>query len=177
MEDIDAYAAVSHALAQSIVTKVTAMVLDAEDDRLNVAVKKMDLVEPAVKAASQANANELSELKKMVAGLAKKIDLNSKKVRDCLFRLLRVCGGHLSLTRPLLETFLVGFVQAGGKKSGADKKKKEKGRRARPPPPESKRPRRRCRQSRQGQGQGQRQGRRPRCEVKAAGRQEEGCKK
>src|SRR5882757_1886680 len=127
MEDIDAHAAVSHALAQSIVTKVTAMVLDAEDDRLNVAVKKMDLVEPAVKAASQANANELSELKKMVAGLAKKIDLNSKKVRDCLFRLLRVCGGHLSLTRPLLETFLVGFVQARWEEVGRGQEEEGEG--------------------------------------------------
>src|SRR5882757_4268080 len=125
--DIDSYAAISHALAQSIVTKVTAMVLDAEDERLNTAVRKMDLVEPAVKASSQANTNELSELKKMVAALAKKIDLNSKKVRDCLLRLLRVCGGHLSLTRPLLETFLVGFVQAGWEEVGRGQEEEGEG--------------------------------------------------
>jgi hypothetical protein len=38
-----------------------------------------------------------------------------------------VCGGHLSLTRPLLESLLVGLVQAGWEEVGRDKKKKEKG--------------------------------------------------
>jgi len=116
--DIDAHAALSHALAQSIITKVTAMVLDAEEDRLNVAFKKIVLEKPAVLAGSQASTNDISELKKLVGNLAKKVDLQSKKVRDGLFQLLCYCGGHLSLTRPLLESLLVGLVQAGWEEVG-----------------------------------------------------------
>src|SRR5882757_8366036 len=57
MADIDSHTAISHALAQSIITKVMAMVLNAEDKWLTTAVCKMDLVEPTVKASSQANTN------------------------------------------------------------------------------------------------------------------------
>src|SRR5882757_9861779 len=116
--DIDAHAALSHALAQSIITKVTAMVLDAEEDRLNVAFKKIVLEKPAVLAGSQASTNDISELKKLVGNLAKKVDLQSKKVHDGLFHLLCYCGGHLSLTHPLLESLLVGLVQAGWEEVG-----------------------------------------------------------
>src|SRR5882757_6788292 len=125
--DIDAHAAMSHALAQSIITKVTAMVLDAEEDKLSIAYKKMDLKEPAVKASSQASSNEISELKKMVANLAKQVGLKSKKVRDGLFRLLCICGGHLSLTRPLLVTFLTGLVRAGWEEVGCGQKEEGEG--------------------------------------------------
>jgi len=74
------------------------LVLDEEDKKLEIAIKKMVLEKPAQAAGSQAPGNDMSELKKMVANLSKKVELLSKKVCNGLYRLLCVCGGHLSLT-------------------------------------------------------------------------------
>ena len=111
----------------------------------------------------------------MVASLAKKVELLSKKVGDNLFRLLCFCGGHLSLTRPLLESLLTGIVKAGWEEVGRRQEEEREGEEGKGRLNwKAKGQKSRCRQSRQGQGQGQRQGRRLSCEVKAAGRQEEG---
>jgi len=110
---INAAAAISLALAMTVITKVNSLVLDEEDKRLEIAIKKMTLVKPAAAAGSQAATNDVSELKKMVGDLAKKIDLQSRKVCDSLYPLLCYCAGHLSLTMPLLETLLTGIVKAG----------------------------------------------------------------
>src|SRR5882757_3420974 len=104
LRDVDQHAAMSHALAAAIISKVTGLVLDAEEDRLVIAMKKIALEKPAVGAGSQAPPNDLLELKKMMVVLSKKVELQSKKVRDGLLRLLCVCAGHLSLTHPLLES-------------------------------------------------------------------------
>ena len=123
-------------------------------------------------ASSQALPNDLSELKKMVGNLAKKVDLQSKKVCNYLYRLLCVCTGHLQLTLLLLHVLLTDIVKSGweevwrearqGEEEEGCHNQKQKGQKS---------------QSHQGrlrQGQGQRQGRRLCCEVKAAGQQEEG---
>src|SRR5258708_38153639 len=113
MRDVDAFAAVTEALSTTIVTRVNSLVLDEEDKKLEIAIKKMVIEKPATAAGSQAASNDMSELKKMVGDLAKKVELQSKRVRDILFRLLCVCAGHLILTRPLLESLLTGLVKAG----------------------------------------------------------------
>src|SRR5258706_25176 len=97
---------------RSLIT-CNSLVLDKEDKKLEIAIKKMVLEKPAQAAGSQAPGNDMSELKKMVADLSKKDELSSKKVCNGLYRLLCVCGGHLSLTRPLLESLLTGLVEAG----------------------------------------------------------------
>jgi len=175
LRDVDQHAAMSHALAAAIISKVTGLVLDAEEDRLVIAVKKIALEKPAVGAGSQAPPNDLSELKKMMVALSKKVELQSKKVRDGLLRLLCVCAGHLSLTRPLLESLLTGLVKAGWEEVGRRQKEEGEG--------EEREGRHHwktkgqqgpSRPSREGKGQKrQGQGRRHRGEVKVAGQQEE----
>ena len=113
ISDVNSYTSISHALAMTIITKMNSLVLDKEDKWLMIALKKMSLTKPAEKAALQAQSNELSELKKMVGDLTKKVELQSKKVSDHLYTLLCVCCGHLSLTPPLLETLLVDIVWEG----------------------------------------------------------------
>ena len=169
IRDVDSYGAISHALTMTIITKVNSLVLDEEDKRLAVAVKKMTLAKPAEMAASQAGSNELSELKKMVANLTKQVGLQSKKVSDHLFSLLCMCAGHLTLTRPFLDTLILDTVKEGWEEVRCERQGEE---------------REDCRlrktkgqkgpscQGRQVQRQGQ--GRRLRCKVKAAGQQEEG---
>ena len=116
--DVNAAAAISLALAMMVITKVNSLVLDEEDKQLEIAIKKMTLVKPAAAAGSQAATNDVSELKKMVGDLAKKIDLQSRKVCDSLYPLLCYCAGHLSLTMPLLETLLTGLVEDGWEEVG-----------------------------------------------------------
>ena len=172
IKGIELKGAVSHALASAVITRINSLVLAEEDRKLETAIKKMSLEKPAVAAGSQAPPNDLSELKKMVGDLAKKVDLQSKKVCDNLYHLLCVCAGHLSLTPPLLRILLIDVVKSGweevqwetgqGEKEEGCHNRKQKGQ---------------SHQSHQGhshQGQGQRQGQRLRCEVKAAGQQEEG---
>ena len=118
--DVDAYGAISHALAMTIITKVNSLVLDEEDKRLAIAVKKMTLAKPAKKAALQANLNKLSELKKMTANLTKEVGLLRKKVSDHLYCLLCMCAGHLTLTRPLLENLIVDIVHEGWEEVGCE---------------------------------------------------------
>ena len=125
VQDTEAHAAISHALSATIITRVNSLVLDDEDKRLEIAIKKMAIEKPAVLAGSQATGNDLSELKKMVGDLAKKVELNSKKVRDNLLRLLCVCAGHLSLTRPLLESLLTGLVESGWEEVGREESEGE----------------------------------------------------
>ena len=171
IRDVDSYAAISHALAMTIITKVNSLVLDEEDKRLALAVKKMDLAKPAKKAASQANSNKPSELKKMVANLTKQVGLLSKKVSDHLYCLLCVCAGHLTLTRPLLESLIVDIVREGWEEVGCERQGEEReGRRNR----KTKGQEGPSRRGREVQGQRQGQGWRPRCQVKAARQQEEG---
>jgi hypothetical protein len=76
-------------------------------------MKKMDLDKPAVAAAQQAPSNELSELKKLVVDLSKKVDINSKKVRENLYSFLCLCAGHLSLTSQFLNNLVLDTVEAG----------------------------------------------------------------
>ncbi len=168
--DVDALAAISLALTMTIITKVNSLVLDEEDKRLEIAIKKMMLVKPAAAAGSQAATNDVLELKKMVGDLAKKIEMQGCKVCDQLYPLLCYCAGHLSLTMPLLETLLTGLVKAGweevsqkeeGKERQGHQDRYEKGQKS----PS-------CR--RFVQGKRQRQGRQTHCKVKAAGQQEEG---
>src|SRR5258706_491981 len=171
LRDVDAFAAISHALSATIITKVNSLVLDEEDKKLEIAIKKMALEKPAQAAGSQAPDNNLSELKKMVADLSKKVELSNKKVRNILYRLLCVCGGHLLLTRPLLESLLTGLVEAGWEEVGREEKGEGEGKgRYHRQTKGQERPNRRGREV---QGQRQGQGRRLRCQVKAAGRQEE----
>src|SRR5258706_4672504 len=172
--DVNAAAAISLALAMTVITKVNSLVLDEEDKWLEIAIKKMTLVKPVAAAGAQAATNDMSELKKMVGDLAKKIDLQGRKVHDSLYPLLCYCAGHLSLTAPLLETLLTGIVKAGWEEVGREEQegegkerqgrhyRKEKGRQGP------------SRHGRKVQGKRQGQGRRTRCEVKAAGQQEEG---
>src|SRR5258706_2994962 len=173
MVDVNSAAITSLALAASVITKVTTLVLDEEDRKLETALKKMAIVKPAQAAGSQAPGNDISELKKMVSDLTKKVELQSKKVRNGLHHLLCVCAGHLSLTRPLLESLLTGLVEAGWEEVGWTQEgegEESKDRHYR----KQKGQENQSRRGRQVQGQGQRQGRRSRCEVKAAGQQEEG---
>ena len=108
----------------------------------------------------------------MVGNLAKKVDLQSKKVCDNLYCLLCVCAGHLLLTPPLLRILLIDVVESRweevrretgqGEEEKSRHNRKQKGQKSQ------------SHQGRSRQGQGQRQGQRLRCEVKAAGQQEEG---
>ena len=111
--DVDAFAAMSHTLAMTVITKVNALVLDEEDKRLAIAVKKMSLAKPAVAASSQAAPNDISELKKVVADLTKQVGILKGKVSDKLYVLLQHCGGHLLLTHPFVESLLTEIVRAG----------------------------------------------------------------
>ena len=167
--DVNLYSAISHALTMTIITKVNSLVLNEEDKRLTVAVKKMTLAKPAEKAALQAGSNELSELKKMVSNLTKQVGLQSKKVSNHLYSLLCVCVGHPTLTHPLLNALILDTVKEGWeevehKGQGEEREvchhQETKGQKG----PS-------C-QGRQVQRQGQ--GWRFHCEVKAAGQQEEG---
>jgi hypothetical protein len=171
IRDVDFQGVCVHSLASTLVAKINALVIAEEDRKLAAAIKKMDLDKPAVEAAAQAPSNELSELKKLVVDLGKKVDLVSKKVSNNLYSLLCVCAGHLMLTPPLLETLVNDTVQAGweeverqegqGEERKDRAKRKEKGRKS---------------QSRRGeiQGKGQRQGWRFFVEGKDEGQQEEG---
>jgi len=85
----------------------------------------MTLVKPTAAASSQAATNDVSELKKMVGDLAKKINLQSRKVSDSLYPLLCYCAGHLSLTVPLLETLLTGIVETGWEEVGREEQEGE----------------------------------------------------
>ena len=172
ISDVDAFAAMSHALAMTIITKVNSLVLDEEDKRLAIAVKKMSLAKPAVAAASQAAPNDMSELKKVVADLTKQVGVLKGKVCDHLYVLLNSCAGHLSLTRPSLESLLAEIVRTGweeverqgqGEERQDRRDRKQKGQKGQS----------RSVRSQGRQGQGQSQGRRSRFEGKETGQQEE----
>ena len=92
IRDVNAYGAISQALAMTIITKVNSLVLDEEDTWLVIAVKKRTLAKPTEKATLQANSNDLLELKKMTAALTKDISLLKKKVSDHLYCLLCICA-------------------------------------------------------------------------------------
>jgi len=125
MVDINATAAILLTLAMTVITKVNSLVLDEEDKQLEIAIKKMTLVKPTAAAGSQAATNDMLELKKMVGDLAKKIDLQSRKVHDSLYPLLCYCAGHLSLTTPLLETLLTGIVKVEWEEVGQEEQEGE----------------------------------------------------
>ena len=177
--DVDALAAMVHASAMTIVTKVNSLVLDEEDKQLAIAVKKMELVKPAVAASSQAAPNDMSELKKAVGDLTKQVAiLKGSKVCDHLYSLLCVCAGHLSLTRSSLESLMVEIIGQGWEEverqgqgeEGQDRHhRKQKGQK-------SQKSQSRHLQTQQGQGQGQSQDWKTRCRSKTAGQQEEGWK-
>jgi len=90
IHDIEYQAAVGFALASSVVSKVNALVNAEEDKKLTSAIKKMALDKPAIAAAAQVPPNDLTELRKLVVDLTKKVDLQSKKVSDYLYTLLCV---------------------------------------------------------------------------------------
>ena len=113
IKGIELKGTVSHALASVVITRINSLVLAEEDRKLETVIKKMSLEKPAVAAGSQALPNDLSELKKMVGDLVKKVDLQSKKVCDNLYSLLCVCAGHLLLTPSLLHTLLIDVVESG----------------------------------------------------------------
>ena len=172
--DVDAFAAMSHALAMTVITKVNALVLDEEDKRLAIAVKKMSLAKPAVAASSQAAPNDVSELKKVVADLTKQVGILKGKVSDKLYVLLQHCGGHLSLTRPSVESLLIEIIGAGwaeveregqGEEGQDRRHRKQKGQESQS---------RQVRRKSEEQGKRQRQGRRTSCFGKAGRQQEEG---
>jgi len=111
--DVEYQVTVRFALVSSVVSKVNALVNAEEDKKLASAIKKMALDKPAVAAAAQALLNDLSELRKLVVNLTKKVDLQSKKVSDYLYALLCVCADALSLTPPLLNQLVLDTVKAG----------------------------------------------------------------
>ena len=113
MGEVDFAAIISHALAPTAITKLNSLILAEEDKKLETALKKMSIEKPAKEAASTAPSNELSELKKLVVDLGKKVDLQLKKVSDHLYSVLCVCAGHLLLTPPLLESLLTDVVRSG----------------------------------------------------------------
>ena len=79
-----------------------------------MALKKMELDKPAVEAAAQAPDNKsYDNMMKVIERLEKKVDLQSKKVRDRLLTLMHTCAGQLSLTLLLLENLIVDLVAAG----------------------------------------------------------------
>jgi len=127
IRDVDSFAAMTHALAMTIITKVNSLVLDEEDKRLAIAVKKMTLAKPAKEAAVQGPKNELTELKKMMDVLTKKVDAQSGKVSTALYSLLCTCVGHLSLTPPFLESLLIEIVKAGWEEVGRQQEEGEEG--------------------------------------------------
>ena len=104
----------------------------------------------------------------MVANLTKQVGFQSKQVSSHLYSLLCVCAGHLTLTRPLLETLVVDIVKTGWEEVGRQGQGEERKGRRDWKTKGQKGPSRKGRQV-QGQGQGRRSG----CEVKAAGQQEE----
>ena len=167
IRDVDSFAAIAHSLTMTIIAKVNSLVLDEEDKRLAVAMKKMTLAKPAQEAAVQGPKNELSELRKTVANLTKVVGVLSGKVSTCLYSLLCACVGHLSLTPSTLESLVVKAIEAGweeleGQRQGEEGQdranRKTKGQKSR---------------SRIQRHQSEGQGQRTRCEVKAAGQQEE----
>jgi hypothetical protein len=118
VRDVDFAGVCVRALASTLIAKINALVLAEEDRKLAAAIKKMELDKPAVAAAAQAPSNELSELRKLVVDLGKKVDLgNSKKVSDHLYALLCVCAGHLKLTAPLFEQLILDIVEEGREES------------------------------------------------------------
>ena len=96
------------------------------------------------------------------------IGLQSKQVSSHLYSLLCVCTGHLTLTRPLLETLIVDIVEKGWEEVGRERQGEERQDHRNRKTKGQKGPSRKGRQV-QGQGQGRRSG----CESKAAGQQEE----
>ena len=111
--NVEYQAAVRFSLASSVVSKVNALVNAEEDKKLTSAIKKMALDKPAIAAAVQAVPNDLTELRKLVVNLTKKVDLQSKKVSDYLYALLCVCADTLSLMLLLLEQLAFDTVKAG----------------------------------------------------------------
>ena len=106
----------------------------------------------------------------MVANLTKQVGFQLKQVCSHLYSLLCVCAGHLTLTRPLLETLIVDIVKKGWEEVGREgqgeerqdrRDRKTKGRKGLS-----------C-QGREVQSKRQGQGWRSGCEVKAAGQKEE----
>jgi hypothetical protein len=100
-------------LASTVIGKINALVLHEEDKKLAASLKKMAVDKPATSAASQAPPNDMSELKKMVSDLSKKVELSSKKVSDSLYCLVLVAVGHLKLTPILFQCALLDCVKAG----------------------------------------------------------------
>ena len=88
----------------------------------------MELDKPTVEAAAQAPDNHYNNMMKVIERLEKKVDLQSKKVRDRLLTLMHVCAGHLLLTLPLLENLIIDLVTAGWEEvEGAEEKEGEEG--------------------------------------------------
>jgi hypothetical protein len=113
--DVDFEGVCMHLLASTLIAKINGLVIAEEDCKLAAAIKKMELDKPAIKATVQAPTNELSELKKMVADLGKKVNLSTKKVSEKLYQILCICAGHLTLTPPLLENLILTTVKVGQK--------------------------------------------------------------
>ena len=113
IHDVEYQATIRFALASSVVSKVNALVNAEEDKKLASAIKKMALDKPAIAAAAQVPPNDLTELRKLVVDLTKKVDLQLKKVSDYLYTLLCVCADALSLTPPLLEQLAFDSIEAG----------------------------------------------------------------
>jgi len=125
IRDVEYQAAVGFSLASLVVSKVNALVNAEEDKKLASAIKKMALDKPAVAAAAQAPPNDLTELRKLVVDLTKKVDLQSKKVSDCLYTLLCVCADALLLTPPLLEQLAIDTVEVGWEEVGRQERQGE----------------------------------------------------
>ena len=126
--DVNFQGAIIHSLASCIITKINSLVLTEEDRKLAAALKKMELDKPAVEAAAQAPDNKsYDNMMKVIERLEKKVDLQSKKVRDHLLTLMRMCAGQLSLTLPLLENLVVDLVAAGREEvEGAEEEGEER---------------------------------------------------
>src|SRR5258708_6701296 len=122
-------------VASTIVAKVNQLVLTEEDRKLMADLKKMDIDKPIVKDTAKAAPNELSELKKMVANLSKKVSSGmqgqpaGKKV--CLFlqSLLLNIAVLLVLTPHSLKTLLLDAIwdkweEGPGKRQGEEESRR-----------------------------------------------------
>ena len=113
VRDIEFQLVLFLSLASTVVGRINQLVNHEEDKKLAASLKKMAVDTPAVAAASTAPPNDLSELKKMVVDLHKKVDLNSKKVSDALYCLVLSSVGLLSLTPDLFQRALLDCIEAG----------------------------------------------------------------
>src|SRR5258706_2611331 len=108
---------VLYCVAPTIIGKVNSLVHNAEDRRLQDALKRMDLSTAAPRLSSETRKNDVDALAKKVADLAKKIG-GKKKVCDTLLPFILCSASILPVTRHSLADLCSDLLDAAIEEAG-----------------------------------------------------------